>query len=173
MAERFEYRLLIEKDLLRAIKEDQLELHYQPQFNLSMNCVDAVEALIRWNHPTKGLITPDEFIGIAEECGLIPNIGAWVLEEACRQAASWNQELDQPLRVAINVSVHQIMQPDFVDLVFDTIDRSKLAPQHLELEVTESVVMADVEWAIQCLTTLRNAGTVSYTHLTLPTIYSV
>ena len=158
MAERFEYRLLIEKDLLRAIKEDQLELHYQPQFNLSMNCVDAVEALIRWNHPTKGLITPDKFIGIAEECGLIPNIGAWVLEEACRQAASWNQELDQPLRVAINVSVHQIMQPDFVDLVFDTIDRNKLAPQHLELEVTESVVMADVEWVIQCLTTLRNAG---------------
>ncbi len=158
MAERFEYRLLIEKDLLRAIKEDQLELHYQPQFNLSRNCVDAVEALIRWNHPIKGLITPDEFIEVAEECGLIPDIGTLVLKEACRQAASWNQELSQPLRVAINVSVHQIMQPDFVQLVLDTINQNNLDPEHLELEVTESVVMADVDWVIHCLTILRNAG---------------
>ncbi len=158
MSDEFENRLSIERDLTIALEDKQLELYYQPQFNLAKNRVDAVEALVRWNHPQRGQIPPAEFITIAEECGLMPALGNWVLNEACRQAASWLSETDFGLRVAINVSVHQIMQPDFVEKVISTLDYYDLDTAAIELELTESVFMADSEWVVRCLVRLREAG---------------
>ena len=158
MAERFENRVYIERDLGIAIREKQFELYYQPQFNVRKRCVDAVEALIRWHHPTRGFVPPDQFISIAEESGLMPALGAWVLDEACRQIAIWNHENQLDLRVAVNVSVHQVMQHNYIEQVFETIKRHEIKPCDLELEITESVVMADVDWVIQSLSTLKTAG---------------
>jgi len=158
MSAEFEHRLHTEKDLLEAIDKKQFQLQYQPQFNLSLNSVDAVESLIRWNHPKRGLVSPAEFIPVAEDSGLMPPIGEWVLNEAIQQNAYWVNELNISIRVAVNVSVQQIMQPNFVDLVIDTLSRHKLDPRHLELEVTESVVTANVEWVVQSLLSLRQHG---------------
>ncbi len=154
----FENRITIEKDLVCAIENNQLELHYQPQFNLALNRVNAVEALIRWNHPTRGAVSPVEFISIAEETGLMPAIGDWVLNEACRQAAIWNKAENSPIRVAVNVSVHQIMQTEFVQNVNDAIERHGITASCLELEITESVVMADINWIVKCLDALKELG---------------
>jgi len=158
MASQFENRITVEKDLASAIDKNELELYYQPQFNLDLNQVNAVEALIRWNHPTRGIVPPDEFIGIAEETGLMPAIGDWVLNEACRQAALWNSEEQNTIRVAVNVSIHQIMQPGFVDNVLTTINHHNVSPDSLELEITESVVINDISWIIKSLQTLKNKG---------------
>ena len=158
MAEEFDNRVRIERDLATAIEEGQFELYYQPQFNLDVNCVDAVEALVRWNHPTRGLISPFEFISVAEDCGLMPSVGKWVLNEACRQAAHWQHNTDFVLRVAINVSVQQIMQPGFVDDVLLTLEKYNLSPDRIEIELTESVFMADTDWVVNSLLRLREAG---------------
>jgi len=158
IAARFENRIVIEKDLACAIEKDELELYYQPQYDLKNNRVNAVEALIRWNHPTRGMVPPDEFISIAEETGLMPVIGQWVLNEACKQAAIWNSCTATHLRVAVNVSVHQITQIDFVQQVIDTAEQHGVSYDCLELEVTESVVMADIDWIVKSLGELKNFG---------------
>ncbi len=163
IASRFENRIVIEKDLACAIENGDLELYYQPQFDLNLNKVNAVEALIRWNHPTRGMVSPVEFIGVAEEIGLMPVIGQWVLNEACKQAAiwnasNWNSAAAIQIRVAVNVSVHQITQVEFVQQVIDTIERHGLSAGCLELEITESVVMADIDWIAKSLATLKDYG---------------
>ncbi len=158
MADEFEGRLTLETDLGIALEQQQLELYYQPQFNLAKNQVDAVEALVRWNHPQRGLVSPVDFISVAEDCGLMPELGKWVLDEACRQASRWLQDTDFGLRVAVNVSVHQIMQKDFVEQVISTLDRHNLDTDAIELELTESVFMADSEWVVKSLMQLREAG---------------
>ena len=158
IANRFENRIAIEKDLAVAIASDDLELYYQPQFNLKQNKANAVEALIRWNHPTRGMVSPDEFIGIAEEVGLMPVIGQWVLNEACKQAAIWNSCESTEIRVAVNVSVHQITQKEFVQQVIDTIELHGISANSLELEITESVVIADINWIAESLSALKGYG---------------
>ena len=158
IAEQYEKRITIEKDLVAAIDNDELELYYQPQFNLALNKANAVEALIRWNHPTRGMVSPVDFITVAEETGLMPALGNWVLNEACKQAAIWNNNGDLPIRVAINVSVHQVMQNEFVQNVIDAIQRHNVSASCLELEITESVVMADIEWIVKCLSALKDYG---------------
>ena len=158
MAKEFESRLQIERDLAIAIEENQFEMHYQPQFNLDESRVDAVEALVRWKHPTRGMVSPFEFISVAEECGLMPAVGSWVLNEACRQASEWRKNTDFQLRVAINVSVQQIMQASFVSDVFNTMEKYHLSPDAIEIELTESVFMADSDWVIKSLLKLRDAG---------------
>jgi len=158
MAEEFDNRLRTERDLAKAIEENQFELFYQPQFNLGENRVDAVEALVRWNHPTRGMVPPFEFITVAEESGLMPAVGQWVLNEACRQAAQWQQETKYGLRVAINVSVHQIMQPDFVPDVLSKLEQYEISPHLIEIELTESVFMGDTDWVVKSLLQLRDAG---------------
>lgn len=158
IATAFETRSALERDLANAIALNELELHYQPQFNLAKNSVDAVEALIRWNHTTRGNVSPVEFIPIAEDCGLMPEIGRWVLDEACRQASVWDNETDMGLRIAINVSVQQLMQPGFVQDVFDSVEKHNITADHLEIEITENVFMADVNWITDCLLRLKNAG---------------
>ncbi|MBX2839362.1 MAG: bifunctional diguanylate cyclase/phosphodiesterase [Gammaproteobacteria bacterium] len=158
LALEYEYRVSTEADLQTALREKQFELYFQPKFNLTHQMVDSVEALLRWHHPERGLVPPDKFIPIAEECGLLPAIGGWVLDEACRQAASWLQEQKLPLRIAVNVSAEQFLQPGFVLGVLRCLKRHNLPPQYLELEVTESVVMADIEIVAGSLKVLQQAG---------------
>ena len=158
VAEQFEKRTTIERDLPYAIENNELELYYQPQISLLHDEVFSVEALIRWNHPERGLVSPIEFVGVAEECGLMPILGNWVLNEACRQAAVWNNTENLSIRVAVNVSVHQITQVEFVDNVLNAIERYNLPTRFLELEITESVVMSDIEWIVDSLNTLKNHG---------------
>ena len=158
MAQEFENRARIERDLVIAIETNQLELYYQPQFNLNELRVDGVEALIRWQHPENGMVSPVQFIPVAEECGLMPALGAWVLEAACRQAGAWQNEQVCAPRVAINVSVHQLTQPGFADNVIETLERHKLNSKSIEIELTESVFMDDDKTVINALTKLADVG---------------
>lgn len=158
VANEFQKRATIERDLPFAIDKNELELYYQPQISLIHDEVFSVEALIRWNHPIKGLVSPIEFVGIAEDCGLMPALGHWVLDEACRQAAIWNNTENLSIRVAVNVSVHQISQAEFVNDVLTAIERYNLAPHFLELEITESVVMSDIDWIVDSLNSLKEHG---------------
>lgn len=154
----FDNRKALEQDLITAIESNNLELHYQPQVNLSSNKVDAVEALIRWHHPTRGMISPGEFISIAEDTGLMPALGSWVLNEACRQAASWKHNFSDPVRIAVNISVHQLMQTEFTHEVINTVEKHGLTADAIELEITESVVMTDINWIVSSLKTLKDFG---------------
>ena len=157
-AAQFERRSTIEKDLIAALENNELELYYQPQFNLDLNRINAAEALIRWNHPDRGTVPPIQFIEIAEESGLMPAIGDWVLNEACRQAAEWNRIENFSIRVAINVSVYQLTQSDFVEKVIAAMNRHDVSAECLELEITESAVMLDMEWIVKSLEQLKKAG---------------
>ncbi len=153
-------RLDTEVALRAAISEGQLCVHYQPIVNLTTGRIDAVEALVRWQHPTNGMIMPDEFIPIAEETGLVVPLGEWVLREACRQTQAWRT--DHPelahLGVSVNLSGRQIAQPDLLAVVANVLADSGLPPARLVLEITESVLMADAEHAITVLRSLKNLG---------------
>ncbi|PRY73658.1 putative bifunctional diguanylate cyclase/phosphodiesterase [Halomonas ventosae] len=151
-------RLTLEGDLRRAIDGNQLFLAYQPQIDLTHRRLTGLEALARWQHPTLGLIPPDQFIPMAENSGLIEPIGAWVLETACRQQAAWIAEGLIEGTVSVNVSLHQFRQPNFIEVVAKALSKSGLAACHLELEVTESVVMHDLDRVMETLDTLRSLG---------------
>ncbi|RIH79126.1 putative signaling protein [Calidithermus terrae] len=145
-------RLELEQDLRKALHQGELEVHYQPQFSLDDRRVTGVEALLRWRHPKHGLVLPARFIPLAEESGLIVPIGSWVLQQACRQAASWRT------RVAVNVSAIQFCRADFADVVASTLAETGLSPQQLELELTESTVMRDAEESLRQLERLQALG---------------
>ncbi len=149
-------RLAIERDLHVALAERQFLLYYQPQIRAADRRIRGVEALVRWNHPARGLVPPDQFIPIAEETGLIEAIGAWVLDEACRQFAAWRAEGVPRLCVAVNLSAHQLRSPHLVTLVRDCMTRYTLSAGDLELEVTESVAMENPAQAISQLQALRD-----------------
>ena len=151
-------RLKIEQDLHRAIAERQFELHYQPQVRARDGTVCGVEALIRWRHPERGLIPPINFIPVAEEVGLIEPIGAWVLEEACRQLAAWHRTGVRDLCMAVNLSAHQLRSPKIVQCVADCMARHGIEADELELEITESAAMENPEHAIGQLAALRDLG---------------
>ncbi|CAG0998970.1 partial putative signaling protein, partial [Rhodocyclaceae bacterium] len=151
-------RLQIEHDLHRAIAEQQFELHYQPQVRARDGTVCGVEALVRWRHPERGLVSPINFIPVAEEVGLIEPIGTWVLEEACRQLAAWQRMGIGKLGMAVNLSAHQLRSPKIVQLVADCMARHGIAADRLELEITESVAMENPEHAIGQLIALRELG---------------
>lgn len=152
-----ETRLRVEADLQAAIREGQLRLHYQPEVDLATGTIIGAEALVRWEHPTSGLMVAGEFIDVAEETGAIVEIGNWVLDQACRQLGAWREAgRDLPLRV--NLSVRQLSQPDLVDRVVDQLVRHRVAPGGLCLELTETAVMSDPEQARQVLSDLRAAG---------------
>lgn len=158
IAEKHQKRIQIEQDLASAIEEDGLELYYQPQVDLKNRRADAVEALLRWNHPTRGMVSPFEFISVAEETGQMPAIGNWVLNEACRQIAIWNNQEKFQIRVAVNVSVQQIAQTQFVENVLSATRSHGIDPAWLELEITESVVMSDISKIVSRLNTLKEHG---------------
>jgi diguanylate cyclase (GGDEF)-like protein/PAS domain S-box-containing protein len=140
MAEHALARLQIEQGLLRAIADEQLELFYQPVVSLSDARVIGFEALIRWRHPEQGLIPPDQFIPVAEDCGLIEYIGSWVLRTACAQARAWMDAGYAPIRMAVNVSVLQLASEAFLDMLRDALAESGFPPERLELEITESSI---------------------------------
>ncbi|MDP3518878.1 MAG: EAL domain-containing protein [Pseudohongiella sp.] len=139
------HRLRLLHDLHNAVGKHQLRLHYQPQINLADQSLVGVEALLRWQRDGKELVPPAEFIPLAEDSGLILPIGAWVLQESCRQAASWRRQSVLTCPVAVNVSALQFRQPHFVDQVIQVIEAHGLPPSALELELTESVVMTGIE----------------------------
>jgi diguanylate cyclase (GGDEF)-like protein/PAS domain S-box-containing protein len=151
--------LKIENDLRRAVDRHEFELHYQPIVNIATGRIRAFEALVRWRHPEMGLISPVEFIPIAEETGLIVQIGSWVLFEACRQTAAWHAQVpDNPVDINVNLSGKQFSQPDLTDQVMQALRQSGLDARHLILEITESVVMDNPEATVATLHRLKGLG---------------
>ena len=151
-------RQAIEDGLRQAIVQEEFVLHYQPILDLWSGAPTGVEALLRWRHPKRGLLLPAQFIGIAEECGLIVQIGRWVLGEACRQAAAWEAAGLPSLRVAINVSAVELRDKDFVERVRLALSGSGLAPHLLELELTETFLMQDSSVTAIVLNALKALG---------------
>jgi len=153
-------RLEVETDLRRALERGELRVHYQPVVRLAGTSMLGVEALVRWQHPTKGLVPPGEFIPVAEETGLIQPLGAFVLNESCRQVAKWNRENPDrtPLSVAVNLSARQMSAADLTRLVLRALNDSGLEPGLLCLEITESVLMEDVSASRNVLQSLKELG---------------
>jgi len=158
MAEQYRERIALERDLLCAIENDQFELYYQPKVDLVQGKVLGVEALLRWNHPKLGFVSPDEFVLVAEEAGFITSIGNWVLNEAISQCVRWSNDGLSTMTMAVNISRPQFALEDFVDGVFDALEQHGLDPTQLELEVQESVVMNNLSKVISTLHTLRDQG---------------
>ena len=151
-------RLQLEIQLRRAIEEQQLQVFYQPKLCLKTGRLDSAEALVRWHHPQRGMVAPSEFIGLAEETGLISAIGEFVLRQACWQACEWQRQGMAPIRVSVNLSVHQLRQGKLVSLVRQVLEETGLAPQWLELELTESLLLDSVEHIIVTFQQLRDLG---------------
>ncbi|HEY0939192.1 MAG TPA: EAL domain-containing protein [Steroidobacter sp.] len=151
-------RLALENDLRRALELRQLELHYQPKVDIATNRIRSAEVLLRWHHPTRGLVPPNVFIPIAEETGLIVQIGEWVLREACRQVRAWIDSGMSPVRVAVNLSARQFRHVDLVAIVRSAIDDAQLQPGYVELELTESAIMDDAEESAATLGILSTMG---------------
>lgn len=151
-------RLALEVDLRQALQNEEFVLHYQPRVDLKTGDIVGVEALLRWRHADKGMVPPAQFIGLAEETGLIVPLGTWVLRSACAQLAAWREQGVGDMLVAVNVSTRQFGEPDFVDTVAAILAETGLPAACLELELTESMVMDDVEEAILILGQLRTLG---------------
>ncbi len=151
-------RLQIENDLRKALERNEFELYYQPQLDLASKKLLAMEALIRWNHPERGQIAPCHFIPVAEESRLIIPIGRWVLREACRQNMEWQSKGFPPVRVAVNVSAIQFTETDFAESVQEALEETGLDPQWLEVEVTETAIVKDLDKACTDLRKIKNLG---------------
>jgi diguanylate cyclase (GGDEF)-like protein/PAS domain S-box-containing protein len=157
LKEKNHHELELEILLRKALKRNEFLLYYQPQINLETNQMIGAEALIRWNHPERGLISPSEFIGLAEETGLIIQIGEWVIRTACQQMMKWQADGLPRLRIAINISAKQFTQTNLPDLLRKVLHETGLDPKYLEIEITESMTM-DVESAISTLLELKEIG---------------
>ncbi|HYP01173.1 MAG TPA: EAL domain-containing protein, partial [Pyrinomonadaceae bacterium] len=143
-----------------AVERRELFLQYQPIVSLGTGSLRGFEALVRWQHPERGVIPPAKFIPIAEETGLILQIGKWVLDEACRQTSRWQKLFpqDAPLQISINLSGKQFLQPDLLEQVQEVLRETGLDPRSLKLEITETVVMENIETATRNLEQLRTLG---------------
>jgi diguanylate cyclase (GGDEF)-like protein/PAS domain S-box-containing protein len=151
--------LALETNLYRALEREELLLHFQPQVSLQSGDIVGVEALVRWQHPEIGLVSPARFIPLAEENGLIGAIGKWVMHAACVQASAWQNDGLPPLRIAVNLSGRQLGQENLVQDVSDILEDTGLDPACLELELTESSLMKQAEHAVKALDALRELGT--------------
>ena len=151
-------RLQLENQLRKAIGERKLSVFYQPKLCLKNGRLDSAEALVRWDHPELGSVSPSDFIALAEETGLIVLIGEFVLREACRQAAQWQQAGLAPIRVSVNLSGHQLRQGNLVSLVRQVLEDTGLAPHCLELEITESQLLENVDYVIATFQQLHELG---------------
>jgi diguanylate cyclase (GGDEF)-like protein/PAS domain S-box-containing protein len=151
-------RLNLEARLRKAIEGDELILHYQPKIDMASGRVMGLEALVRWQNPELGLVSPGEFIPLAEETGLIIPIGAWVLEAACTQAMNWREEEFDPLTMAVNLSGLQFRRPGLSSQVRKVLMKTGLPPEYLELELTESILMGDTKGTITALHELKEMG---------------
>lgn len=152
------YKLTIEQDLQHAVQNNELELYYQPIVDLKTGKLISLEALIRWNHPEFGIVSPLDFIPIAEESGQIIAIGAWVLREACQQTKKWQDSGKAPVKTSVNISTKQLQHDNFVEVVLKIVEETKLDPKWLELEVTESILLDDVGYIKNSLLKLKKAG---------------
>lgn len=150
--------LIMENRMRYALQRDEFTLYYQPQIDLHSQEITGLEALIRWHHPDLGLLYPNQFLPLAEDTGLIMPIGAWVLQKACMQAAQWQKAGLPAMRMAVNLSPLQFKQPDLVNIVAEALKTSHLDPQLLELEITESFLVDDVENAVITLKKLHELG---------------
>ncbi|HEY0845128.1 MAG TPA: EAL domain-containing protein [Noviherbaspirillum sp.] len=148
----------MENDLRRAIERDELEVYYQPQARLDQGRLIGAEALVRWRHPTRGMVSPAEFIPLAEETGLINPIGEWVLRTACAQLQSWIRSGLPTMRIAVNLSVKQLLKKDFASTVEQVLQDTGLAASLLELEITESTLMENAQDTLAALHRLRDLG---------------
>lgn len=151
-------RLVLENSMRRAIERREFRLFYQPKVQLESGGITCLEALLRWEHPELGMVSPVEFISLAEETGLILPIGDWALREACLQNARWIKEGLTPTRVAVNLSGYQLQQKDLVEKVARTLEETGLPPEYLELEVTETVIMQNPDFAVGLLRELKDLG---------------
>lgn len=151
-------RLDIENELRDAMAEEQFTLHYQPKVDVKSWTVVGAEALIRWHHPERGWISPGEFIPVAEESGLIVPIGNWVLREACRQMGLWKKTALSPLSVSVNISSEQIYTRNLLNTVRQTLKQNGVSAESLELEITESLLMRDVDSTVQTLNEFKELG---------------
>ncbi len=158
MGESASERLALEAALRKAVERGELVLHYQPMVDLATGNVTGSEALVRWNHPDHGLLAPDKFIPLANEIGMIIEIGEWVLRQACRQTKLWHDMGFFPLSISVNVAAAQFGHPKLLDQVADVLAKTGLDPQHLELEITESVLMQDSETTTAMLRALKKMG---------------
>ena len=149
---------ILSNQLRQALEREEFILHYQPQIDLATYRVTGMEALIRWRHPDKGLISPIKFIPIAEEAGLISAIGEWTLRTACAQARRWQDAGLPAVPIAVNLSAPQWLQPDLEKQVITALESQSLAPHLLELELTESLLMRDTDKMIQTMHRLRARG---------------
>ena len=151
-------RLTLETELHRALEEEQLRLYFQPQVDSRTGYITGAEALLRWQHPTRGLLGPEIFVPLAEETGLIAPIGEWIVRAACAQAKAWNEERQAPLRVSINLSARQFKQSDLRATIEQAVEEAGLDPGLLELEITEGVVMESTGENIATIRALQAKG---------------
>jgi EAL domain-containing protein (putative c-di-GMP-specific phosphodiesterase class I) len=151
-------RFTIENQLRKALARNEFQLYYQAQVDIRRRKVVGVEALVRWVHPEKGLVSPLSFIPLAEETGLIVPIGQWILRTACTQNRIWQTAGFTPVRMTVNISSVQFREKDFVESVIGTLTEIGLDPQHLELELTESIVMENAEATLATLRALKERG---------------
>lgn len=149
----------IEQDLRNAVKNrSELEIYYQPKIDTYNNFISGAEALIRWNHPSKGLMFPDEFINIAESTGLMLEMGEWIIEECISQVDRWNRSGLVGLKIAINLSARQFQDSDLIPFISSMIKKYKVDPSQLEFEITESLSMSNIEGTLKTLTHMKNIG---------------
>ena len=151
-------RLALETSLRRAVQNEEFLLHYQPRVSVDSLAITGVEALVRWQHPQLGLVSPSEFIPLAEDTGLIVPIGEWVLRNACEQSRSWQQQGFAPIHMAVNISARQFHDQDLSQTVIEILNQSGIAPGQLDLELTESSIMQNAEFAAGVLTRWKNLG---------------
>jgi diguanylate cyclase (GGDEF)-like protein len=158
MNARIAERFAVENDLRRALDRNEFVVYYQPQVDLSSQQIVGVEALVRWEHPTRGLMLPADFIPVAEESGLIVPLGEWVLRTACAQAKAWQEAGLPPIRLAVNLSGRQFQQRNLSEMVERALNETSLEPRYLQLEITETVVMHDMDFTIATLNNLKAMG---------------
>jgi len=151
-------RQMIESHLRRALERQELLLHYQPKVDLATGEITGIEALIRWKHPEWGMVTPERFVPVAEDCGLIIPIGRWVLREACMQAVRWKNAGIKPISIAVNVSALEFRHKDFLDNIRTILEETGMEPHCLQFELTESVLMLDVASSAQVLGRFKEMG---------------
>lgn len=158
MNRKMQERIFLKEGLTKALKEEEFVLVYQPQIDLRSKEIVGVETLIRWKHPERGLIPPVEFIPMAEETGMIVQIGEWVLRTACQQNKAWQDAGMAPIKMSVNVSPRQFRERDFVACVRSVLADTGMDPQYLELEITESLIMDNVERAVVTMNELNTIG---------------
>lgn len=156
MNEKMIEQLALDKDLHYALENKELMVYYQPKVAMDTQSIMGMEALVRWSHPQRGMISPAMFIPLAEENGCILEIGEWVLYTACKQNKLWQDAGYEPVSVAVNISARQFGQQNFVDMVIEVLEETKLDPKYLELEITESIAVEDIDYTVEVLRKLKD-----------------